>query len=156
MKQTTPPSQTYFLYISRKKAFNTGQQQERFTLRKDDHGTRKCIAWFTFLHYMFSLLSLFLNYGSDAVEYRCSYSLIHQWMMNKPTLVFPGKTSPCSLARIEVAGADQVIIWPHIRLIGDCESGLTLQQFYYWNCWTFNSRTRSSQSYSDFASTQRW
>lgn len=47
---------------------------------------------------------------------------------------FPGKKSPRSSARIEVAGADQFITGPRVRLIEHHGSGLTLQQFYYWNC----------------------
>lgn len=47
---------------------------------------------------------------------------------------FPGKKSPHSSARIEVAGADQFITGPRVSLIEHHGRGLTLQQFYYWSC----------------------
>lgn len=70
----------------------------------------------------------------NAAEYLCSYSSIHEQMMNKPEFVFPGKKSLCSTARIKVASVDQVIAGLHIRLTEDCVIALTLQQFYCWNC----------------------
>lgn len=72
--------------------------------------------------------------------------------------VFPVKKSPCSSARSEVACVNQVITRTCIKLIEDHGIGLTLQQFYYWNC-----RAESQQRdeiilvlHSASASTQRW
>lgn len=56
---------------------------------------------------------------------------INKWQ-NNPKFFFPGRKSLCSSARSEVA--NQVITRTCIRLIEDHGIGLTLQQFYYWNC----------------------
>jgi len=109
------------------KAFNTGATARIFYT---DYGTHKCLAWLTFLRSCFHFTApAYIMADRNTAEYLCSCSPIHQKIMNKPKFVFPGMKSPCSSSRIEVVVADQVITGPCIRLIEDCGSGLTLQQF---------------------------
>lgn len=60
--------------------------------------------------------------------------LVLQQTVNKLKIASPGSKFPCSSARIEVAGADQVRAGPHIRLIDVTGSGFMHQQVHHWNC----------------------
>lgn len=126
----------FHVYISQDLKLSTQRQQpEYFTLRKDDYGPHKCLAWLTFLHCMFWLFSPFLHYVWDKCCWISLFLFIHTSTNDEQTkFVFPGKKSPCSSARIKVASVDQVITGLHIRLIEGHVSALTLQQFYCWNC----------------------
>lgn len=132
---------TLYLYICLSIYLKIESSQYRGNSKNTLHWGRMTMAFtsalhnWLFLHCMFSLFSPFLHYGWE----RCCWISLFLFTGTSTNdeqqkFVFPGKKSPCSSARIEVAGADRVITGPHIRLIEDHGSGLTLQQFYYWNC----------------------